>query len=132
MKKKLVNHLFCLAHITYVILLEALLAVSIIWFSDYKYSLNPNLVLCLCTVLGLHYSILVFKWKDRTLTRNTLNVLLCIDCLACVASCFAWITSCIFFVTMPYLQVAFTIAINALVLLLRIIVTIYIRFKIQH
>ena len=132
MKNLLHNLLICLSHIACVIFIEALLAVTIIWFSDYRYSLNAVLFLCLILVLSLHYCLLVFRWKNGTLTGSTLNILLCFDSFACVTSCLAWIGFSIFFVRMPHIQITFSIVINAVILLFRIIAVAYLRNMNQH
>ena len=127
MKKLLLNFLLCFAHLIFVLLGESFLAVTIIWFSDYRYSLNVGIVICLFVILGLHYFTLVQLIKQNLLYRRSLDGLLFFDLLACLASCLVWTGFCLYLKTMPYIQIIFIIVINLAIILSRIIAAKYLR-----
>lgn len=125
MKKLLLNILLCFAHLVFVLLGEAFLAVTIIWFSDYRYRLNAGIVICLFVILGLHYFTLVQLKKRNLLYRRSLDGLLFFDMLACLASCLVWTGFCLYLKAMPYIQIIFVIAVNLAIILSRIVAAKY-------
>lgn len=127
MKRIVHNFLICLTHFICVVFIESILAVTIIWFSDYGYSLNGILILCAALVFGAHYFTLRFHQKRRTLSRKTIYTLLCLDSAVCLLSVFLWIGVQIYLHSMPLGQIVFAVTLNCIMLLLRIVVTVYLR-----
>ena len=75
MRIKIFNMLICFAHFISIIILEAFLSVTIIWFLDYGSKLNVQILLCTVLALACHYSFLVILLKHRMLGRHMLNAL---------------------------------------------------------
>lgn len=113
--KTFLNFLLCLTHLAFVVLFESVLAVTIIWFSDYRYYLNAGIVICVLLLLRIHNFSLEQLQKQNLLYRWVLWGLLFFDGLVCLAVCLIWIGFCIYLKTMPYIQIIFVIAMNIVI-----------------
>ena len=124
MRYTFVNIMICILHIVSVLLIEALLGVTIIWFHDYHYTLNVLLAFFLIGALSFHYFLLWLSKKRNYLKRGTMYTLLSFDILMCVFTFIVWGSIAVLANTMPHFQILFTAALNALLLLSRVVFTI--------
>lgn len=127
MKRIVHNLLICITHFICVVFIESILAVTIVWFSDYGYSLNGILTLCAAFIWGAHYFALRFYQKRRILSRKTIYTLFCFDSAVYLLSVFLWIGVQICLHSIPLGQIIFAVTINCSMLLLRIVLTVYLR-----
>ena len=127
-KKIAVNLFIYLAYFLIVIFFEAWCAVTIIWFVDYKFSLNIWITVCALIVLALHYWLLLCLTKHKAIAHRTSRALLFGEILICGCSmlgcCYLMVYVTSF---MECVQLLYIIAMNAGILLTRIFVNRYLR-----
>ena len=126
MIRKLVIFLICFLHMLSMVFADALLAVVIIWFWDYGYSLNIQLVIYVLSCLIIHYFAVLSLTNKKVINYCTSRFLMCFDGLLCIIAFLGGIGMlCI--TENTYMQIVFTVAINVVILLSRVVACNYLK-----